>query len=215
MKKTAGKKPDSVSSGGKLRHAKTHHIEGKREEDNIGNITVEEMCMVVSRSDDAKLWATVTVNGIPLRLGMDTGCPVSIINAECYGQFFQNITRRGSTLMLACYCDSNINVQGFFYAEVEYHGARKDLPLFVMDSTKHPLLGREWLKALAVDWNSALQLSSVSSIIPANNSAMLEQLRAKYADVFEDSIGRFSSVQANIRLKPNVKQVFLKARKIP
>lgn len=125
MKKTAGKKPDSVSSGGKLRHAKTHHIEEKRDEDNIGNITVEEICMVVSRSDDAKLWATVTVNGIPLRLEMDTGCPVSIINAECYGQFFQNITRRGSTLMLACYCDSNINVQGFFYAEVEYHGARK------------------------------------------------------------------------------------------
>lgn len=204
MKKTAGKKPDSVSSGGK-----------SRKERNIDNIIVEEICMVASRSDDAKPWATVTVNGIPLRLEMDTECPVSIINAECYGQFFQNIRRRGSTLKLACYCDSNINVQGFFYAEVEYHGARKVLPLFVMDSTKHPLLGREWLKALAVDWNSALQLSSVSSIIPANNSAMLEQLRAKYADVFEDSIGRFSSVQANIRLKPNVKPVFLKARKIP
>nr|XP_029708272.1 uncharacterized protein K02A2.6-like [Aedes albopictus] len=44
---------------------------------------------------------------------------------------------------------------------------------------------------------------------------MLQRLFAKYSNVFDDSIGRISSVQANLRLKPNAKPVILKARKIP
>ncbi|XP_062714212.1 uncharacterized protein LOC134290986 [Aedes albopictus] len=44
---------------------------------------------------------------------------------------------------------------------------------------------------------------------------MLQRLFAKYSNVFDDSIGRISSVQANLRLTPNAKPVFLKARKIP
>nr|XP_029723120.1 uncharacterized protein K02A2.6-like [Aedes albopictus] len=146
---------------------------------------------------------------------MDTGCPVSIINAECYEKYFRDIPLRKSTLKLVSYCNTNIDVRGFFDAAVEFQGARNVLPLYVVGSTKHPLLGREWLSALAVDWKKVLQPTSVNAIGSTDHSAMLQRLFAKYSNVFDDSIGRISSVQANLRLKPNAKPVFLKARKIP
>nr|XP_029717335.1 uncharacterized protein K02A2.6-like [Aedes albopictus] len=42
-------------------------------------------------------------------------------------------------------------------ASVEYGSGQVTLPLYVVDSDKHPLLGREWLNAIPVDWNSVLQ----------------------------------------------------------
>ncbi|XP_065073044.1 uncharacterized protein LOC135697359 [Ochlerotatus camptorhynchus] len=104
--------------------------------------------------------------------------------------------------------------------DVEYRGVRINLPLYVVNSSKHPLLGREWLKVLNVYWNVILKKPDPVNVIDraigyCNTDECLKQIFVKYATVFEDSIGKISTVQAKLHLKPNVQSVFLKARKIP
>ncbi|XP_065087039.1 uncharacterized protein K02A2.6-like [Ochlerotatus camptorhynchus] len=93
------------------------------------------------------------------------------------------------------------------------------MPLYVVNSEKHPLLGREWLKEMPVDWNNMFQGSSVVNAIAATISprrdAALEEVLGKYPKVFEGSIGKISHVQANLPLKNGARPVFLKARKMP
>lgn len=43
------------------------------------------------------------------------------------------------------YCNTSTVVRGIFNASVEFGGRTVTLPLYVMQSGKDPLLGREWL----------------------------------------------------------------------
>ncbi|XP_065085233.1 uncharacterized protein K02A2.6-like [Ochlerotatus camptorhynchus] len=93
------------------------------------------------------------------------------------------------------------------------------MPLYLVNSGKHPLLGRESLKKIAVDLNNMFQGSRVvntiaATISPRRDSAF-EEVLEKYPKVFEDSIGKISHVQASLPWKNNARAVFLKARKIP
>ncbi|XP_065087106.1 uncharacterized protein K02A2.6-like [Ochlerotatus camptorhynchus] len=112
---------------------------------------------------------------------------------------------------------------------VEFDGQNTLLPLYVVKSEKHPLIGREWLCRMPVDWNTLLlKKSAVNEIgkgTPGNNqtapydatdpAATVKRLLQKFPKMLEDSIGKISRVQANLPLKNDARPVFLKARKIP
>ncbi|XP_055590350.1 uncharacterized protein K02A2.6-like [Uranotaenia lowii] len=210
MKKSAkNNKQAPVRKGSTV---KAHYIEHSDQSDNF---SVGEICAVDGRLSDSKFWAVIAVNGVQVRFEIDTGCPVSIINLKCYEDNFKKYKLSDSALNLMSYCNTDIRVHGCFEAVVEFEDKKSVLPLFVVDSSKHPLLGREWLRKLHIDWNNLLCPATVNTVTPATTTSALDQLFKKYSSVFEDSIGRISSVQANLHLKPNAKPVFLKARKLP
>nr|XP_029723943.1 uncharacterized protein K02A2.6-like [Aedes albopictus] len=223
MKKSAANKGDSSRHGPKPGSARTSYIElredaGRSDAASGGDIVVGEICTVESRSLEGKMWLPVKVCGVEMRFEVDTGSPVSIMNFQCYNECFRGMVLRNSDVNLVSYCNTDIRVKGVLDADVEFNGSKSRLPLYVVDSGKHPLLGREWLKVLAVDWNSVLRnTSTVHSINPpaASPSVALNELFQTYGKVFEDSIGKISSVQARLTLKPNATPVFLKARKVP
>ncbi|XP_055526941.1 uncharacterized protein K02A2.6-like [Wyeomyia smithii] len=220
MKKTAANRGESSRQGSKLSTVKASHIDVREGRDakkaSSGDVIVGEICTVDSRPSDAKMWLPVNVCGVSLRFEVDTGSPVSIINTQYYDKHFRNIKLRNSDLNLVSYCNTDIQIKGVLDADVECNGTKERLPLYVVNSGKHPLLGREWLKVLAVDWSSILQTSgTVHAINPLNISNALNELFATYTRVFDDSIGKISSVQARLTLKPNATPVFLRARKVP
>ncbi|XP_062541905.1 uncharacterized protein K02A2.6-like [Armigeres subalbatus] len=97
-------------------------------------------------------------------------------------------------------------------------GGKVTLPLYVVESEKHPLLGREWLNTIPVDWNTVFHnrsaVNAISNATPSRTAA-LKQILERFPKVFDDSIGKICSVQASLPLKKNARPVFLKARKIP
>nr|XP_029714444.1 uncharacterized protein K02A2.6-like [Aedes albopictus] len=190
---------------------------------------VREVCSVNTISDNAKIWMKVRVNGVPMRFEVDTGSPVTIVSANCWKQMFQEAKLRQCDTNLVSYCNTNIDVLGIMDARVEYDGQNSQLPLYIVNSEKHPLIGREWLSRLSVDWNVLLRKdysvneirgsTSGSNCGASNNAAdtaaAVKEVLQKFPRVFEDSIGKISRVQANLPLKSDARPVFLKARKIP
>ncbi|XP_058840747.1 uncharacterized protein K02A2.6-like [Topomyia yanbarensis] len=113
------------------------------------------------------------------------------------------------------YCNTNIEVLGIFDARVEYEDLNVKLPLYVVVSEKHPLLGREWMQEISIDWNRVLGgVNVIAAAIPDHTTA-LEEVLMKYPKVFDDSIGKISYVQAHLPLKNDARPVCMKARKIP
>lgn len=162
---------------------------------------------------------------------MDSGSPVTIMNIRDKNRFFKSIEIENSDLQLVSYCNQKINVFGFISVDVASSEATKPhlpLKLYIVDSTRHPLLGREWINLLKIDWNKILSVRPANTVATSdttlnvdtppttsNNSATLtaavEKLRMKYANVFENSMGKIKDIQARIHLKDNVKPVYIKA----
>ncbi|XP_055543132.1 uncharacterized protein LOC129728704 [Wyeomyia smithii] len=154
MKKTAANRGESSRQGSKLSTVKASHIDVREGRDakkaSSGDVIVGEICS-----------------------------PVSIINTQYYDKHFRNIKLRNSDLNLVSYCNTDIQIKGVLDADVECDVTKERLPLYVVNSGKHPLLGREWLKVLAVDWSSILQSSgTVHAINPLNISNALNELFA-------------------------------------
>lgn len=87
------------------------------------------------------------------------------------------------------------------------------LNLYVVNGNKEPLLGREWLKIIKLDWptliNCKMEVNNISTNYEARN------LLQKYNSVLKEGISEIKSMQARLTIKPNVKLIFVKARTVP
>ncbi|XP_058826833.1 uncharacterized protein K02A2.6-like [Topomyia yanbarensis] len=218
LKKSAATKFDSRSLN-KPNAVETNYVDQSDEGQSTGSAEIREVCTVESSSRYKKFLLDVSVNGKYIRFEVDTGSPVSIISAENRNKLFPDAQLRKCDTELVSYCNTSIEVLGVLDARVKFKGKTTKLPLYVVNSGKHPLLGREWLQEMSVDWNSVIQGPSVINTIAATSfschDVAVKTLLEKYPKVFDASIGRIANVQANLPLKKNVQPVFLKARKIP
>ncbi|XP_058816755.1 uncharacterized protein K02A2.6-like [Topomyia yanbarensis] len=220
MKKNAKANDTSGRAGNTANVAQTNYVDQSGNSAKPTNAEVREVCTVESMPGNTKFWLEVRVNGSNIRFEVDTGSPVSIISARLRKSLFSKARLRVCDTNLISYCNNSIDVLGIIDARVESDDKIITLPLYVVNSDKHPLLGREWLKVLSVDWNKVLRGPSAVNTIAAaaasiSTAAALEEVLAKYPRVFDNSIGKISSVQANLPLKSNVRPVFVKARKMP
>ncbi|XP_055645629.1 uncharacterized protein K02A2.6-like [Toxorhynchites rutilus septentrionalis] len=158
------------------------------------------------------------VSGSLVKFEVDSGSPVSLINSSDKTKYFTDLPLKPTSIELRSYCGSKIKVFGVVETEVMYKGQKNKLHLLVVDAKRHPLLGREWIRALQLDWNAIMD-SSVTSVDRINLRTTLpiaiKELVEEFTTVFDDSIGKIEGVQATLHLKPGSKPVFLKSRSIP
>ena len=76
------------------------------------------------------------------------------------------------------------------------------LPLVVAKGDKPVLLGLE----LKLDWATIFKVSEVNS---------MDELIAKYQDLFEKGYGRLKQFKASIQVREDAQPIFLKARPVP
>lgn len=105
---------------------------------------------------------------------------------------------------LISYTGDNIEVYGYVCVNVTSMGINYRLPLYIANTNRHPLLGREWLYTLPFDWNKVIRSeSTVASYVQAT---ALNTLKSKYPrDSNANTTGKITGKQARFYLKPNVK----------
>lgn len=98
---------------------------------------------------------------------------------------------------------------GKLQVPVTYRNQQETLPLIVVDSKQNslpPLLGRNWLEKLHLDWKSLFVVHS------DNDGASLLK---KYAEVFGPELGLIKGQKAKLVLKEDARPVFCKHRPVP
>ena len=82
--------------------------------------------------------------------------------------------------------------------EVQYGSQTMKLPLVVMGGHKRPpLLGRDWLHSLKLDWAQLHRLQMDP----------IQQLLTQYSQVFQKGVGTIVGYQADIKLKEGTKPI--------
>lgn len=156
---------------------------------------------------------SLNVNDFEVGFEIDSGCPVTIINNNLRRRYFNHLPLHKTVKSFRSYCGSPIKVLGILKVMVKSHGKSFQLPMYVVESNRSPLLGREWLQKLKIDWNKFIY--NCNSITPVVMKTTKESFMQKYPSVFDKSIGKIEGIQAHLTLKENAKPVFIKNRTMP
>ena len=123
-----------------------------------------------------------------------------------YDQEFNQWPLRDTKIKLKGYSGVEIPVYGEVYLPVTYDQQEMILPLIVVDGDGPPLLGRNWLKHLKLNW---------SSICPVNKTETLSGVLERHKTVFSKELGTIKGFKADIILQDGAKPVFCEARPVP
>lgn len=167
------------------------------------------------------IWVNVIINQIPIQMEFDTGAGVTLVNK----MIWQNILGAPKLfsvedISLSAYGGIPIEVIGQTIVSVNCTNTIMQLPLVVVNGVDKPLLGRNWMPFVPIDWAKIKQnlvrlkrLVHVDTI--ASSVHKLRQILIKHKELFTDGIGHCTKIKAHISLKEGVAPKFYKARPVP
>ncbi|XP_058827473.1 uncharacterized protein K02A2.6-like [Topomyia yanbarensis] len=165
-----------------------------------------------------KFLLDLRVNGRKMVFEVDTGSPISLISAADKKYHFPHLALNSTSTQLVSYCGADINVLGKIYVDVISNDQECRLPLHVADSKRHPLLGRDWLLQLNLDFNRVFKpgVHSITGFQSFEQQTVtaLKDILAKYSSVFDGNVGKISGVQASFNQRADSKPVYIKARPV-
>ncbi|KAJ8403255.1 hypothetical protein AAFF_G00354720 [Aldrovandia affinis] len=119
---------------------------------------------------------------------LDTGSAVSIIPATTYEKHFKNKKLRKTDVVLRTYSREKLSPKGMLQVHVKYGEKTQELPLYVVNGNGPPLLGRDWLTHMKLNW-SEIKLLRTTKTTETETHKRLEQLLKKHEAVFQDQMG--------------------------
>ena len=135
----------------------------------------------------------VIINGKNVSIEVDTGAAITLISQATWKNLFPKLTLQKSRVTLKTYTAEKLRVLGQREVSVEHNGQKKLLIVTVVDGDGPPLMGRDWLKHLRLDWHR------IANINAAQNQ--LEELLSECDEILQDELGTVKDYQANLLLK--------------
>ena len=121
-------------------------------DENMAALEINSM----NRSPDTNIiWVSPKVKGTSLRMELDTGSAVSVINKQQFDEYFPGMKTRYTSVILKTYSGEEICPLGIVDVDVEYNGQQSKLPVFVVKNGRPALFGRQWLSKIKLDCNTA------------------------------------------------------------
>ena len=190
------------------------HVAFERRNDSTDSdsddLKIKQVFVIGAKSSDP-FEVEMYLNDKPIRMEVDTGAAVSIISRSQQRQLLPNVPVLSSNIRLKTYTGERIDVIGELMVNVSHHQQSESLPLIVVDEEGPPLIGRNWLRRINLDWKTIGVLRKTKS----SSEQSLGNLLSKHAQLFQDDLGTIKSAQAKLYLKPDTKPKFFKPRPVP
>ena len=161
------------------------------------------------------IWVTPNINGQPIAMELDTGSAVSVMSKHDYDRYLGGKLRE-TDLRLRTYSGEELQPRGVARVMVNHDNQRCELDLYVLDRGGPPLFGRDWLRAVKLDWaNIKSMVARTPAPVSGDTKSRINSLADKYSSVFSDELGTLRGIQAKITLKDNSTPKYCKARSVP
>ena len=195
------------SSDRKREFKETKYVEEVVEEDTDD----DEVLGIFTAKDSGKdgrtpIHVSVMLDQKSFKMQLDTGATVSILPKALYDQHFNQWPLCSTKIKLQAYNGVRIPVHGEVHLPVVYEQQELVLPLIVVDGNGPPLLGRNWLENLKLNWRSIFHVSKADTLSDVLN---------RHKNVFDKGLGTIKGFKADIKLQDGAKPVFCKARPVP
>lgn len=129
------------------------------------------------------LWVMPEIENTPLKMELDTGSAVSIIPVSTYEKLFKTKKLTKTDTVLKTYSGEKLCPRRLLQVHVKYGRGTQTLPLYVVKGNGPPLLGRDWLSHMKLNWNEIKLLRTTKST-ETKTHKRLEQILKKYEAFF-------------------------------
>ena len=96
-------------------------------------------------------WATVSINGRDIKMEVDTGAAISILPSHLFKKRFAQLPLLNTDVKLKTYSGARMIPEGILEVNVAYGDQKQRLRLYVVDTPRLPLFGREWKYVIKLD----------------------------------------------------------------
>ena len=144
------------------------------------------------------------VNGVTLKMELDTGASVSLISGSVWRESFPESELVDSDVLLKTYTGEKLRVLGQMQATVVYNGQMRSLPLLVMAGNGPSLCGRNWLTEIQLNWKLIKHVHQG-----------YEPLLDKYSDIFRNELGTLKGIQVKLVVPDDAPAKFFKPHPVP
>ncbi|XP_046443918.1 uncharacterized protein K02A2.6-like [Daphnia pulex] len=159
------------------------------------------------------LVTTLDIDGRKVTMEIDTGAGFTIFSEKEWRNH-GSPKLEDTQVRLRTYTGQPVDIKGKFVAEVSVQEQSKQLPILVAGGNGPPLCGRNWLRAMRLDWNQILQLTNHPSTIPLSNM-LPDCFQKKFTDLFSTKLGKIRGPPVHLDLKAEAVPRFHRARPIP
>ncbi|XP_060761945.1 uncharacterized protein K02A2.6-like [Neoarius graeffei] len=146
----------------------------------------------------------------PVQMQLDSGAAVTLVSEKVYQQALAHLPLQKCNLRLTTFTGDIIPLKGQVNVAVRYDTQRQTLPLVVVKGDRPALLGRNWLKKIRLNWTSIFAVEHKNDLEP-EVAALLQ----RYESVFHEGPGTIRGFKAHIKIKPEARSIFKKARPLP
>eukprot|EP00731_Ephydatia_muelleri_P001201 Em0001g1201a len=151
----------------------------------------------------------VMVDSLPLKMELDTGAAVSLLPYALYRERYSHLSLQNTKTCLRTYTGERIYPKGEVLVKVKKGRQETTLPLLVVEGNGPPLLGRDWLAHIPIDWKEIKTLSRGTA------DEKLASLKAQYPRLWKERLEVATGIKAKLHLKEGATPVFMKARPVP
>ena len=107
----------------------------------------------VNKPRNQPIWITPKVDGKLLKMELDTGASVSLLSWTDYRKYFKGRKLKRSDISLKAFTGHPLVVKGKFEVRVDYGNQTHRMEIYVhSDTERNPILGREWLYQMKINW---------------------------------------------------------------
>ena len=182
--------------------------DGTIEEEGIHVIGAEQW------QQHAPVFVTCEVEGKSIKMELDTGAAVSLLPYTLYQRQFNHIPLKMTMARLKTYSGEPLAVHGQINVKVKKGETEVQLPLLVVDGQGPPLMGRNWLSKVPINWYNikALTVGKAPEMIA---QPRIKALLRKFPQLFREELGKMAKITARLTRKEDTSPVFMKARPVP
>ena len=184
------------------------NMESQEESDKQDPFSLFHMSSSKSDKCIKPIEVCVNLSGQDLDLEVDTGSEMTLVPIDIYEKKFSELKLQPCAHKFYTYNNQQVPTVGQLDVEVKYKGQSCILPIVIVDvRNQSPVLGRNWLYDLKLDWKGLLKVFRMS-----NGKT---DFSLKYPEVFQEGLGTVKGYKARIYLKENSTPIFKKARPVP
>lgn len=140
---------------------------------------------VVRNTPSQAMYKTITIEGCPIQMEVDTGAVFSLISFDLYKEKFSHLNLSESNVNLITVTGDPIRIRGEIIVRVGPGERRLQLVVVSDDRTFVSLLGRTWLDELSPGWRNKLFELPTHSI--KNVSPIVDLIEQKFPLVLKSS----------------------------
>nr|XP_039254335.1 uncharacterized protein K02A2.6-like [Styela clava] len=155
------------------------------------------------------IYLDLDIDGKNISWEVDTGATLSVMSLVQYKKLWPKAELNHTDVKLSTYTGESIPVEGERDVTVTYqNGNPMVLPITVVRNSNRckPLLGRNWLKHIKLDWNSIFKINY--------SDVKISTLLDKYPELSSPGLG-CAKTEAKLEIDYSVKPKFYKPRPVP